>query len=121
MAHVVIVVGLGLLHGGDPRSDQCKTIAYVSLLGSAAGEIARDFGILATDAGVAALAPRMKGIGILADAEDRYTRVQARHVAADSSAGRDWPEMADTGLAGLENCALKRAHMSTASKVSAAF
>jgi hypothetical protein len=40
-----MVAVIGLLFGWDPRSDQFKTLAYMSLLGSAAGEIARDFGI----------------------------------------------------------------------------
>jgi hypothetical protein len=43
-----MVAVIGLLFGWDPRSDQFKTIAYVSLLGSAAGEVIRDFGIRAT-------------------------------------------------------------------------
>ena len=43
-----MVAVIGLLYGWDPRSDQFKTIAYMSLLGSAAGEIARDFGVRAT-------------------------------------------------------------------------
>ena len=43
-----MVAVIGLLFGWNPRSDQFRTIAYVSLLGSAAGEMARDFGIRAT-------------------------------------------------------------------------
>jgi uncharacterized protein (DUF697 family) len=42
-----MVAVIGLLFGWDARSDQFRTTAYISLLGSAAGELARDFGIQA--------------------------------------------------------------------------
>jgi uncharacterized protein (DUF697 family) len=43
-----MVAVIGLLFGWDVRSDQFRTIAYLSLLGSAAGEAARDLGIRAS-------------------------------------------------------------------------
>jgi uncharacterized protein (DUF697 family) len=43
-----MVAVIGLLFGWDVRSDQFRTTAYMSLLGSAAGELAREFGIQAT-------------------------------------------------------------------------
>jgi len=43
-----MVAVIGLLFGWDARSDQFRTMAYMCLLGSAMGEIARDFGIQAT-------------------------------------------------------------------------
>lgn len=43
-----MVAVIGLLFGWNARSDQFRTMAYLSLLGSAAGEAARDFGIRAS-------------------------------------------------------------------------
>ena len=43
-----MVAVIGLLFGWDVRSDQFRTMAYLSLLGSAAGELTRDLGIKAT-------------------------------------------------------------------------
>ncbi len=43
-----MVAVIGLLFGWDVRSDQFRTMAYLSLLGSAAGELVRDLGIKAT-------------------------------------------------------------------------
>jgi hypothetical protein len=43
-----MVAVVGLLFGWDVRSDQFRTMAYLSLLGSAAGELVRDLGIKAT-------------------------------------------------------------------------
>lgn len=43
-----MVAMTGILFGWDVRSDQFRTMAYLCLLGSAAGEFARDLGINAT-------------------------------------------------------------------------
>jgi hypothetical protein len=43
-----MVAVIGLLFDWDVRSDQFRTMAYMSLLGSAAGELVRDLGIKAT-------------------------------------------------------------------------
>lgn len=43
-----MVAVIGLLFDWDVRSDQFRTMAYMSLLGAAAGELVRDLGIKAT-------------------------------------------------------------------------
>ncbi len=43
-----MVAVIGILFDWDVRSDQFRTMAYLSLLGSAAGELTRDLGIKAT-------------------------------------------------------------------------
>jgi len=52
---------IGLLYGWDPRSDQFRTIAYMSLLGSAAAEVAREFGVRAGTKLAAAQIARVPG------------------------------------------------------------
>ena len=56
-----MVAVIGLLYGWDPRSDQFRTIAYMSLLGSAAAEVARDFGVRAGTKLAAAQLARVPG------------------------------------------------------------
>jgi hypothetical protein len=56
-----MVVVIGLLLGWDPRSDQFRTIAYLSLLGSAGSQIAGKFGIHVTTKLAAAQLAKLPG------------------------------------------------------------
>lgn len=60
-----MIAVIGLLFGWDVRSDQFRTIAYMSLLGSAAGEVVRDVSVRATGKIAAAQLARLPGKALL--------------------------------------------------------
>jgi uncharacterized protein (DUF697 family) len=60
-----MVAVIGLLFGWDVRSDQFRSMAYISLLGTAGGELLRDFGVTFTTKLVAAQISKLSGKALL--------------------------------------------------------